>query len=81
MKRKTDTKKLVLMALTASIAMVLSAIEMQIPAFTTIPGVKIGFANRIKTTAPIIIKFCFADQARPLTAKYRGITSKAELWN
>ena len=45
MKRKTDTKKLVLMALTASIAMVLSAIEMQIPAFTTIPGVKIGFAN------------------------------------
>ena len=44
-KKKTNTKKLVLMALVASAAMVLSAIEMQIPAFTTIPGVKIGFAN------------------------------------
>ena len=45
MARKTDTKKLVLMALTASVAMVLSAIEAQLPAFTTIPGVKVGFAN------------------------------------
>ena len=45
MKRKTNTKRLVLLALTASVAMVLSAIEMQIPAFTTIPGVKVGFAN------------------------------------
>ena len=45
MKKKTNTKKLVMMALVASVAMVLSAIELQIPAFTTIPGVKIGFAN------------------------------------
>lgn len=45
MKRKTNVKRLVMMALVASVAMVLSAVEMQIPAFTTIPGVKIGFAN------------------------------------
>ena len=45
MKRKTNTKKLVTLALVASVAMVLSAIEMQIPAFTTIPGVKVGLAN------------------------------------
>lgn len=45
MKRKTNTKKLVTLALVASVAMVLSAVEMQIPAFTTIPGVKVGLAN------------------------------------
>ena len=45
MKNKTNTRKLVLMALTASIAMVLSAIEAQMPAFTTVPGVKVGLAN------------------------------------
>ena len=45
MKKKTNTRKLVLMALTASIAMVLSAIEAQMPAFTTVPGVKVGLAN------------------------------------
>ena len=45
MRRKTNTKRLVTLALVASVAMVLSAVEMQIPAFTSVPGVKIGLAN------------------------------------
>ena len=44
-KRKQNTKKLTLLALTASVAMVLSAVEAQLPAFTTVPGVKVGLAN------------------------------------
>ena len=39
------TKKLTVMALTTAVAMVLSFVESQIPAFTTIPGVKMGLAN------------------------------------
>ncbi len=39
------TKKLTLLALTASVAIVLSFVESQIPAFLSIPGVKIGLAN------------------------------------
>ncbi len=39
------TKKLTVMALTTAIAMVLSFVESQIPAFTTIPGIKMGLAN------------------------------------
>ena len=39
------TKKLTVMALTIALAMVLSFIESQIPAFVAIPGVKVGLAN------------------------------------
>lgn len=40
-----DTKKLSLMALTISLAMVLSYVESLLPAFVAIPGIKIGLAN------------------------------------
>ena len=39
------TKKLTVMALTVALAMVLSFVESQIPAFVAIPGVKMGLAN------------------------------------
>ena len=39
------TKKLTVMALTVSVAMVLSFVESQIPAFVAVPGIKIGLAN------------------------------------
>ena len=39
------TKKLTVMALTTALAMVLSFVESQIPAFVAIPGVKMGLAN------------------------------------
>lgn len=45
MKKKTDTKKLVLLSITTAVALVLSFIESQIPALVAIPGVKIGLAN------------------------------------
>ena len=38
-------KKLTLLALCVSLAMILSFIESQIPAFVAIPGVKMGFTN------------------------------------
>lgn len=38
-------KKLTALALAASLAMILSFIESQIPAFVAIPGVKVGLAN------------------------------------
>ena len=40
-----SAKKLTVMALTIALAMVLSFIESQIPAFVAIPGVKVGLAN------------------------------------
>ena len=39
------TQKLTVMALTTTIALVLSFIESQIPAFVAVPGVKMGLAN------------------------------------
>ena len=39
------TRKLTIMALSVALAMVLSFVESQIPAFVAIPGVKIGLAN------------------------------------
>ena len=39
------TQKLTVMALTIAIALVLSFIESQIPAFVAVPGVKMGLAN------------------------------------
>ena len=39
------TKKLTVMALTTAVAMILSFVESQIPAFVAVPGVKIGLAN------------------------------------
>ena len=39
------TKKLVTLALTVAVAMILSFIESRIPAFVAIPGVKVGLAN------------------------------------
>ena len=42
---RNQTKKLTVLALTVSVAMVLSFIESKIPAFVAIPGVKVGLAN------------------------------------
>lgn len=39
------TKKLTALAMTVSVAMLLSFIESRLPAFTAVPGVKIGLAN------------------------------------
>ena len=39
------TRKLTVMALTTAIALILSFIESQIPAFVAVPGVKMGLAN------------------------------------
>ena len=39
------TKKTTVMALTIAVAMILSFVESQIPAFVAIPGVKMGLAN------------------------------------
>ncbi len=39
------TKKLTVMAMTTAVAMILSFVESQIPAFVVVPGVKIGLAN------------------------------------
>jgi len=39
------TKKLTLLALTTALAMILSFVESQIPAFVAIPGIKTGLAN------------------------------------
>ena len=40
-----DTKKITTLAITVTLAMVLSFIESQIPPFVAIPGVKVGLAN------------------------------------
>ena len=39
------TKKLTVMALVTALAMILSFVESQIPAFVAVPGVKMGLAN------------------------------------
>ena len=39
------TKKLVTLAVTISVAIILSFVESRIPAFVAIPGVKVGLAN------------------------------------
>ena len=39
------TKKLVTLAVTISVAMILSFVESRIPAFVAIPGIKVGLAN------------------------------------
>lgn len=39
------TKKIAVLALAVSLAMILSFVEGQIPAFVAIPGVKVGLAN------------------------------------
>ncbi len=39
------TKKLTVMALTTALAMILSFVESQVPAFVAVPGVKMGLAN------------------------------------
>ena len=39
------TKKIAVLALAIALAMILSFVESQIPAFVAIPGVKIGLAN------------------------------------
>ncbi len=43
--KKDRTKKLTMLAMTMAVAMVLSYIESQIPAFVAVPGVKVGLAN------------------------------------
>ena len=43
--RRNKTRSLVTLAVSVSVAMVLSFIESRIPAFVTIPGVKVGLAN------------------------------------
>ena len=42
---KIQTKKITALAVCAAVAMMLSFIESQIPAFVPIPGVKLGLAN------------------------------------
>lgn len=42
---KTKTKKLTLLALSVSLAMIFSFVESQIPPLAMVPGVKIGLAN------------------------------------
>lgn len=42
---RNNTKKLTSLALTVSFALILSFIESRIPAFTAIPGIKVGLAN------------------------------------
>ena len=42
---KNKTKRLATLSISVSLAMVLSFVESQIPAFVAIPGVKIGLAN------------------------------------
>lgn len=39
------TRRVVFLAMTVAVAMVLSFVESQIPAFVAVPGVKIGLAN------------------------------------
>ena len=39
------TKKLVTLAVTVAVAMILSFVESRIPAFVAIPGIKVGLAN------------------------------------
>ena len=43
--KKYGTRKLTMLAMTMAVAMVLSYIESQIPAFVAVPGVKVGLAN------------------------------------
>ena len=42
---RNNTKKLTALAITISLALILSFIESRIPAFVAIPGIKIGLAN------------------------------------
>ncbi|MBQ8341900.1 MAG: Gx transporter family protein [Clostridia bacterium] len=42
---RMDTKKLTTLSITVTIAMALSFLESQIPAFVAVPGVKVGLAN------------------------------------
>ena len=42
---KYSTKKITTLALTVSLALILSFIESRIPAFVAVPGVKVGLAN------------------------------------
>ena len=42
---KYSTKKITTLALTVSLALILSFIESRIPAFVSIPGIKVGLAN------------------------------------
>ena len=42
---KNKTLKLTTLALTITIAMLLSYIESRVPAFVSIPGIKVGLAN------------------------------------
>jgi heptaprenyl diphosphate synthase len=42
---KSNTKKLTTLAITVSLALILSFIESRIPAFVAIPGIKVGLAN------------------------------------
>ena len=42
---RNNTKKLTMLALSVSFALILSFIESRIPAFVAIPGIKVGLAN------------------------------------
>ena len=42
---RNSTKKLTTLAITVSLALILSFIESRIPAFVAIPGIKVGLAN------------------------------------
>jgi heptaprenyl diphosphate synthase len=52
---KVNTKKIVMLSLFVSIAMILSYIESMLPAFVPLPGVKIGLANIV--TVAVMFSF------------------------
>ena len=43
--KKVDLRRLTTLAISVSVAMILSFVESQIPAFIPIPGIKLGLAN------------------------------------
>ncbi len=45
MKRSFDTRRLTVLSALIAVAMILSYVESQIPAFVAVPGVKIGLSN------------------------------------
>lgn len=45
MKRSFDTRRLAVLSALIAVAMILSYVESQIPAFVAVPGVKIGLSN------------------------------------
>lgn len=58
--KKINTKTLVTLSVLIAVAMILSYIEAQIPAFTTIPGVKMGLSNIATVFALYVLGWPYA---------------------